>query len=268
MFSSTREARSAPRPQRFRPTCRSFHPLGGPRVHLFNPKSPRRSTKRRPEGVRPPDARRRVTVGDGGAVRCAVRRDPAGRQPSRHNRPRPVFRPLTATKQRAPADGPAPGRLGAAGPGPRSAPPSAAAAAAAATAAGRTAPAGRAASAGVAARARVARAGVAAHPPAASAVGGPSAPGTPATGPRPPLRPGLGLRRPAGRRPPHGQQPSDDDHDRHCRDEDAHAPHRPSSPEARSPVASPSMCERGIPPRLARQSALEQVQSFGPGWRS
>lgn len=122
MFSSTREARSAPRPQRFRPTCRSFHPLGGPRVHLFNPKSPRRSTKRRPEGVRPPDARRRVTVGDGGAVRCAVRRDPAGRQPPRHNRPRPVFRPLTATKQRAPADGPAPDHREPAGPGRRPGP--------------------------------------------------------------------------------------------------------------------------------------------------
>lgn len=64
MFSSTRESRSTPHSQRFRPTCRGFHPLGGPRVHLFNQKHPRRSTKRRPKGVHPPDARSRVTVGD------------------------------------------------------------------------------------------------------------------------------------------------------------------------------------------------------------
>lgn len=68
--------------------------------------------------------------------------------------------------------------------------------------------------------------------------------------------------------PQTGHQRSDDDHGNQHRDEDVHAPHPPFfSPEARSPVASPLLCDRGIPPASSRQSGLEQLQSFGPGWR-
>ncbi len=181
-----------------------------------------------------------LTVGDGCGTRAAPRDRP----------PRRSYSAVRPERDSAPAAAPSP------------------------AAAGRTAPARRAAAAGVTARvaagvpARVAGTGVAragvARPPAASAVGR-TASGTPASGAGPPLPPGL--RRTGRLRPPDGQQPSDDDHGGHCRDEDTHVPHRLSSPEARSPVASPSMCERGIPQPLACQSGLEQLQSLGPGWR-
>lgn len=191
--------------QRFRPTCRGFHPPGGPRGHLFNQKRPRRSTKERPEGVHPPDARCRVTSGD----RAAAAR-------------------------------------------------SAAAPAAAAPAA----PARRAAAAGVSAGAVTA--GVTPRPPAAgaaTAVGrGPARRRTAASGAR--------LRRstPSGD-PQTGHQRSDDDHGNQHRDEDVHAPHPTFSPPKRGPPSLPRCCDRGIPPASSRQSGLEQLQSFGPGWR-
>lgn len=214
MFSSTRESRSTPHSQRFRPTCRGFHPLGGPRVHLFNRKRPRRSTKRRPEGVHPPNARCRVTVGDRAAV--------AG-----------------------------------------SAATPAAAASATATAARRAAAAGVAARmpAGAAASAGRARVG-AARPPAAWP---------------PPAEELLAERRPpdldAEPLPPPVfrrtvTSPPTTTAAITIAMKTPMAPTRLSSPEARSPVASPLLCDRGMPSPFGRQSGLEQLQSFGTGWRS
>lgn len=54
MFSPPRESRSTPHPQRFYPTWRGFHPLGGLSVHLFTGVSLRPPTKRCPAGVHPP----------------------------------------------------------------------------------------------------------------------------------------------------------------------------------------------------------------------
>lgn len=214
MFSSTRESRSTPHSQRFRPTCRGFHPLGGPRVHLFNRKRPRRSTKRRPEEftLRTPGA---------GSLSVTVRRWPDQLPPP----PQPPPPPPPPHDEPPPQEWPpeCPPELPLPQDEPESVPP--------------------------------------AHQPA----------------PAPPAEELLAERR----RPDLDAEPLPPPVFRRTVTspptttaaitiamKTPMAPTRLSSPEARSPVASPLLCDRGMPSPFGRQSGLEQLQSFGTGWRS
>lgn len=138
-------------------------------------------------------------------------------------------------------------------------PVSAASATASATAAGRGTAARRGTATGRRAAAGRGAPVSATRPPAATAAPGPAAPTALAR----PAPVGFLRLRPAG--DDHGEH--EDDHQNP--EESCHCSHRPSIPRSEPPASLRDrfLCETGMPPAVRTQSRLEQLQSFGTGWR-